>query len=168
MSTKNLYNKEAIDKLKELVEDARFCMMSTILSGQTPLLARPMTVQEVDDEGTLWFFSSKDGDQEYKVNTNSDMQLFFSNTDKQEYLSIYGKATIHTDKETIEKHWSKMADGWFDGKNDPNITVIAIHPEDIKYWETKHGKWMSSALLLYSALTGDDEVNPGISGKLKI
>ena len=54
MSTQNLFQKEAIEKLKELSEKARTCMFVTELD-QLPSNSRPMSLQECDDEGNLWF-----------------------------------------------------------------------------------------------------------------
>lgn len=48
MSTQNLFQKEAIEKLKELSEKARTCMFVTELD-QLPSNSRPMSLQECDD-----------------------------------------------------------------------------------------------------------------------
>lgn len=52
---KDLVNKEGIDKLKELVKDAGMCMFASNLTS-FPVFARPMSTQEIDDEGVIWFF----------------------------------------------------------------------------------------------------------------
>lgn len=75
MSEKNYYNKEAIEKLKELAEDAKICMMSTKLD-QHPSPSRPMTLQEVDENGVLWFLSGKDSDKNYELKKGKKIQMF--------------------------------------------------------------------------------------------
>ena len=44
MSKENLFNKEAIVKLKELSEKARTCMFITNLESKLPFNARPMSL----------------------------------------------------------------------------------------------------------------------------
>ena len=56
---KNLNNKEAIDKLKELVKHESTCLLTTSLT-KVPLNTRPMAVQKVCDQGNFWFLSGSD------------------------------------------------------------------------------------------------------------
>ena len=44
MSKENLFNKEAISKLKELSEKARTCMFITNLQNKLPFNSRPMSL----------------------------------------------------------------------------------------------------------------------------
>ena len=30
-----------------------------------------------------------------------------------------------------------FANAWFDGKDDPNVSILRIAPEDVYYWDTK-------------------------------
>jgi len=166
MSETNLFNQEAIDKLKELAEKSSVCMMSTSLD-QRPIPTRPMHLQEVDKEGRLWFMSNKESDKNMDLLKDAALQLVFINQSSSEYLSIYGKAEIYTDQDKIDDHWSIMANAWFDGKKDPNISIIGVKPEEVKYWDTKHGKVVNLAKILYSALTGDRS-DAGISGKIVV
>jgi len=165
MATKNLMNKDAIEKLKELAEKARICMMITCLE-ERPMPSRPMYLQEVDDEGRLWFISDKTSDKNSQLKQNAELQLTFMNDSNSEYLSIYGKADIYSDQKSIDEHWSIMANAWFDGKEDDSVSIIGVHPIEIKYWDTKHGKIIDMATMLYSALTGDKSVDGGVSGSL--
>ena len=169
MSEKNYYNREAIKKLKELAEDARICMMTTNLD-QRPMSSRPMSLQEVDDEGIMWFISGKNSDKNYELRKDSEVQLFFMNNGSSEYLSVFGRAEIYTDQQTIDDKWSEMANAWFeDGKDDPNVSIIGVKPQNVRYWDTKHGKLVDMALMLYAAVTGADTgADGGNEGKLEI
>lgn len=48
----NLYDKEAISKVKEMAEPIDFTMMATNLSQQ-PIHAIPMSTKKVDDNGFI-------------------------------------------------------------------------------------------------------------------
>lgn len=167
MSTENLKGKEALDKLKSLSEEARICMMVTALDKRPPS-ARPMTIQSVDDKGIMWFISSKESDKNHELRKDSELNLYFMNNGDAEYLSVYGEAEIYGDQKTINEHYSKLANAWFDGKDDPDVTIIGVKPKNIKYWDTKHGKLVDMALMLYSAVSGDQSVDGGLEGNLEI
>lgn len=94
---KNLINKEAIEKIKELAKDSNICHFVTNLSN-TPLSSRPMATQKVDDEGNIWFLSDKDSDKNTDIQADKRVQLFYSANANYEYFSVYGTAEISFDK----------------------------------------------------------------------
>jgi len=49
-------------KVADLLKGFRFAMLTTV-SSDGKLLARPMTVQEAEFDGDLWFFAEKNSDQ---------------------------------------------------------------------------------------------------------
>lgn len=168
MSTQNLQSTEAIAKLKELSEKANICMFTTNLT-KIPFNSRPMSIQECDEEGNLWFISSKESNKNMEIADDNRVLLQFMNNGDYEYLSVYGKAFIYDDKSTIEDKWSVFANAWFDGKDDPNVSIIRVQPEDTYYWDTKAGKLVSMISFLTAIVSGGKTDNSdGIEGKLEI
>lgn len=166
-SFENLSDQEARVKLKEIAEDCRMCMFVTNLSS-VPAASRPMSIQEVDDEGAIWFISSSDSDKNKEIASDNRVQLYFQNNGSAEYLSIYGEASVFTDKATKDKYWTEFANAWFTGKDDPKVTIIKIRPIDCYYWDTKSGKFIAFMKRSLAALTGADVDDDGIEGKLKL
>lgn len=169
MSIENLTHTKAIEKLKELSESARICMFCTNLT-ELPMNSRPMSLQECDNQGNLWFISSAESNKNFEIKVENKVQLFFMNNSNSEYLSIYGKAFIYKDKNTIEEQWSSLANAWFEeGKDDPKVTVIRVTPEETYYWDTKAGKFITMMSFVGAALTGSTTDNSdGIEGNLNI
>jgi len=164
---KNLVSKEAIDKMKEIISDQRICMFATQLT-QAPFSVCPMTVQEVSDEGHILFLSDATSDQNQKILADSRVQLMFSKVSESEFMSVYGRATISKNREKIDKIWDPLAKAWFPkGKNDPNLTIIEVFPEDAYYWDTKDGKIVSMLKIVASAMTGE-KMDGGIEGHLTV
>jgi len=164
---KNLTNQEAIDKLKELVKHEATCLLTTNLS-QVPLNTRPMAVQKVCDQGNFWFLSSSDSDKNVEIEKDPRVQLFFLNTSKYEFLSIYGNATITRDRAKIEELWTDIAKAWFEqGKDDPRVTVIKVAPKEGYYWDTKDGKLVSLIKIAASAVTGNT-LQEGVEGTIAV
>lgn len=162
---KNLNGQEAISKFKELVQHQSVCHFATALQSP-PAVTRPMSVQKVCDQGNFWFLSSADSNKNSQIITDPRVQLYFSNTDKYEFLTVYGKATITRDRDKIDELWNDIAKAWFpQGKNDPNVTVIKLAPEQGFYWDTKDGKIVSMIKILISAATGKT-LQEGVEGTI--
>ncbi|HEX6848891.1 MAG TPA: pyridoxamine 5'-phosphate oxidase family protein [Chitinophagaceae bacterium] len=165
---KNLTADNAVEKIREIAKDANICMFVTDLSS-LPLAGRPMATQEVDDEGNIWFMSDINSDKNRQIENDSQVQLFYSHTSKYEYLSVFGKAEIVNDRSKIEELWTPMAKTWFEnGKDDPNISLIKVIPEDAYYWDTKNNKMVSLIKFAMGTMGITPKDDGGVEGKLKV
>ena len=139
-TTHNLSGTEAAKKIKELAEKEKVCFMVSGHKNHYPN-AVPMHVNCVDDDGSIWIFSPKDSDHNNAIRKDSMVHLYFANRDSSEYLALFGPAEITTNKNKIEEHWTPAVKAWFtEGKDDPNISLIRVNPEQGHYWDTKHNK----------------------------
>lgn len=163
----NLRGREAIEKIKELVKKEQTCMFTTRLA-EVPLSSRPMSTQETDEEGNLWFFSARSSHKNQHIEADPRIQLFYSHPANAEFLSIYGTATISTDREKIEKMWTPFIKAWFpNGKDDVELSLIKVAPEAAYYWDTKNSKMVSMIKILTSVVTGKT-MDDGVEGELKL
>lgn len=166
MSKENLYSKEAKDKIRELAESIDFTMFATALDSQ-PFHIVPMSTKEVDEEGNIWFLSNKTSTHNQNIQRDSRAHLVYSNKGSMEFLSVYGRASIHTDRAKIKDLYGSADDAWFDGEDDPLITAIKIEPDYAHYWDTKNGKILSSIKMLGGAITGN-QPDLGKEGELNV
>lgn len=163
---KNLYSKEAIDKLKLLVEEINICLFCTNLKTDDGSTCRPMAVQNVCDQGNLWFFSEKNSDKNNDISTNKNVQLFFSHPGKNSYLVVNGEAEITMDKNKIEELWNPQVKIWFpEGKDDVNISIIKVTPTSAYYWDTEGNRMINFMKMVASAVTGKNLVT-GAEGEI--
>ncbi|MDQ1096257.1 MULTISPECIES: pyridoxamine 5'-phosphate oxidase family protein [Chryseobacterium] len=168
MSTENLTHADAIKKIKELSENAKICMFCTELD-KAPINSRPMSLQETDEEGNLWFISSDTSNKNFEIKEDKKVQLFFMNNGDYQYLSVYGDATVYKDKATIDDKWSEKANAWFDGKDDPTVSIIRVEPKESYYWDTKAGKLVSILTFVAAAITGKKADNSdGVEGNATV
>lgn len=163
----DLYNKEAVKKLKELAEKSRNCFFCTNM-GSFPHTSRPMALQEVDQEGKLWFISSTESQKNAEIAQDPRVTLYFQNNSSYEFLVVSGKATIHKDKALIDKYWTDFANAWFEGKDDPKVSIISVSPDESDYWDTQDGKIISFIKMSFMALTGKKSDDGGIEGSLEV
>lgn len=164
----NLQSTEAIAKIKELVDQAKSCFFCTAVAVTGSHAARPMSVQEVDDAGNLWFLSSKDSHKNLELETDPAVTLYFQGSSHSDFLTLSGRATISQDKARIKELWEPVHKTWFtEGIDDPRITVIKFIPSDGYYWDTKHGMTVAGIKMLIGAALGQT-LDDSIEGQLKV
>jgi len=164
-NTKDLQQQEAIDKMKQLAEDAKLCVLVTGFDKYPPA-SRPMATQEVDEDGTFWFFSSAKSDKNRDIHRDNRVHLIYSNRGDSEFLSVYGKAEIVHDRDKAKKLWNVFLTTWFNqGVDDPDLTLIKVTPDQGHYWDTKHNKMVQSLKIVIGAIRGK-MMDDGIEGEI--
>ena len=163
---KNLIGQEALDKIRTLAKKAGSCFMCTKLVAGGPFATRPMAAEEIDDEGNFWFLSAVDSDKNEQISADPGVQLLFQGSAYTDFLSLYGYATISTDKGKIEKLWDPTMKTWFtEGVDDPRITVIKFRPTEGYYWDTKHGMAVAMVKRAIGAIKGET-IDDSIEGNI--
>ena len=168
MSTENLDHRNAIDKLKDMVDKIDIGMMCTNTSDVSHLHAVPMSRQEVDDEGNLWFLFSSESETYTNLQKSNQISVLYSDISNYNFLSINGVAEVSQDKSRIDKYWNKMIEGWFEkGKEDPRIRILKVIPSEGHYWDNKSNKLVTFLKVAVSAVSGQ-KLDIGREGDLNI
>jgi len=168
MSTENLNNTEAIEKLKKMVDSIDIGMLSTFTKGTNYPHSIPMSRQEVDDQGYIWFLFSAESDTYQHLQQNKEVSLTFADIKSYEFLSINGTGEVSRDVARIDKYWNDMIAAWFEkGKEDPNIRILKITPGEAHYWDNKTNKLITFFKVAASAVTGS-KMDIGREGDLNI
>lgn len=162
----NLIGAEAAKKIRKMADHTRSCVMMTALD-QRPISARPMGIQKTDDKARIYFLSHKESDKNKELRESDEMQLIINNDKDVEYISLYGHAEVYRDQQQIDEMYSQLANNWFEGKEDPNITIIRFTPDSGHYWSTKYGKLIQFAGMVVGAVTGK-QMDGGIEGDVKL
>lgn len=66
---------EAIEKLRDLIEDVEIAMLTTIDGGV--LRSRPMDTQETEFDGDLWFMTSKKHHKVEEINKDNRVNVSY-------------------------------------------------------------------------------------------
>lgn len=157
----DLSGADAIARIKEMAE-GHTCFFCTHAQSGVTGSARPMSVLQVDEQGNLWFMSSKDSLKNHELKEDSEVRLYFQGPGRAEFMELHGSANIATDRRKIDELWSPMAKTWFtEGRDDPRITVIRFTPTDGYYWDTRHNEAFAATKMLLGVALGktlDDSV----------
>lgn len=135
MSTVN-YTKDnkGLQKMWDLITTPKIVMMATRLD-KIPFSICPMTLQEMDEQGDLWFISSKESDHFKDIDTDNRVQLIYTDEPNSTYISMYGNATHIVNENKISELWHDGLNNWFKGKDDPNLVLLNVNMESAFYWE---------------------------------
>lgn len=143
-------------KVKELVEAIRIAMMTTV-DENGHLVSRPMAVQQMDSDGTLWFFTKKSSPKVEQIEHHEQrVNISFADTGDSSYVSISGIADELHDRAKIDELWSVAAKPWFpNGKDDPELTLLKVHTEMAEYWDSNSSHMVRFFEMARAAVTGD-------------
>jgi general stress protein 26 len=145
---------EGAQKLYSLIKGVKICMMTTV-EPDGSLHSRPMYNQDADEAGDLWFFTRLSSPKVTEISKDGQVNLAFSNPDKQDYVSVSGRAEIVRERAKIDEKWSAPLKAWFpDGKDDPQIALIRVHPEKGEYWDSPSSTLVHIYGYAKAALTG--------------
>ncbi|HEY4055594.1 MAG TPA: pyridoxamine 5'-phosphate oxidase family protein, partial [Kofleriaceae bacterium] len=164
----NLVGPEAVEKIRELVGKSGTCFFCTDIARDRAIPTRPMSIQEVDDQGRLWFLSASDSSQNKEIERDAKVQIMLQGSAHSDFLTLYGRAEITRDKKKIDELWQPIVKTWFtQGKDDPRVTVICVTPLEGYYWDTKHNRFVVLAKMVAGAITGKT-LDDSIEGKLRV
>jgi general stress protein 26 len=132
----------------------KFCMMTTV-EPDGSLHSRPMYNQDADEAGDLWFFTKLASPKVMEISKDRQVNLAYANPDKQDYVSVSGRAEIVRDKARIKEKWSTGLKAWFpDGPDDPSIALLRVHPEHGQYWDSPSSTLIHLYGVAKATLTG--------------
>lgn len=126
---------EAVKKVASIVKDVKFAMLTTT-TAQGHLHARPMTTQQTEFDGDVWFVGAKDSEAVADMRARPQVNVSYANPDKGVYASINGQAELVEDPAKLDELWSDFYRAYFpQGKTDPNIQLIKVNANGAEFWE---------------------------------
>lgn len=157
---------ESIGKLKAMLEDIDFAMLTTIAGGK--LRSRPMSTQEVDEKGNLWFFTSEDTHKVDEIEADDRVLVAYSKPEDNTFVSVFGRAKLVKDRDKIEELWNPIHKAWFpEGVDDPKLCLLKISVEEAEYWDSPNSKLVQIAGFMKALVTGH-ESDGGKHGKINL
>ena len=162
-------NKDSdIEKLKEMIKDIDFCMLSTI-DANGYIHSRPMSLNnEVDEETNLWFFTSLNSLKADEIERSPQVNASFSNPEESQYVSLSGTAELVTDRNKIKKLWKPILKAWFpDGPDQSDLALLKVRVEKGEYWDSPSST-VAQVFSFVSAIVTGKQVEMGENKKLNL
>ena len=124
----------AIRRLRVLLKDLTVGMFVTqTLDGV--IHTRPMLVQELDEQGWLWFLTDRSSRKACELSRNPEAAVLFQSPQGDRYVSVHGTAVVVKDALKLKRIWNPTYRAWFPkGKRDPELVLIAVRIARVDYW----------------------------------
>jgi len=159
---------QPIDKLVEMVKDIKVCMLITKEINSENISGRPMCVNKIDEDGTIWFFTKASSFKVEQIEENKNVFISITDEKNNNYLTIHGTATMVDDKDKMKELWSSINKAWFPlGLEDPEITLIKVVPTEANYWDNNSSD-MVVLFNILKAIASGEEYAEGEHGKINI
>ncbi|MBW4644284.1 MAG: pyridoxamine 5'-phosphate oxidase family protein [Goleter apudmare HA4340-LM2] len=126
-----------IRQLSQLITDID-CGMLTTVDEDGSLHSRPMSRGgDLHSEPTLWFFTSASSHKVFEIERHQQVNVSFSTSDSQRYISISGTAELVKDQNKMQELWQPKLQTWFpQGLNDPDLILLKVNIKKADYWDS--------------------------------
>lgn len=143
----------AAEKVKELIGDERLAMLTSV-DSDGKLVSRPMALQRLDDDGSLWFLTDDTSPKARQLIRDDRTNLAFQS--RGTWISVSGSAQIVEDRDTIHELWNSGAEAWFpDGPDSPGVAALRVDPDTAEYWDSPGGRISSVIAYAKAKITGE-------------
>ncbi len=157
-----------IEKLRELTKDITFCMLSTRDSAGR-IHSRPMTMQQTEFDGDLWFLTGKSTGKTGEIARDQQVNVSFADPGSSKYVSVSGSANVVDDRAKAKELWNPAYMVWFPkGLDDPELTLLHVSIEAAEYWDSPNGVVTYLMGFIKAATTGERPDKIGDHEKLEL
>ena len=158
-----------VTALADKISSMRFAMFTTI-DEHGHLIAHPMTKQEMDEQGALWFYTSTHTALWQNIVLQPEVNVSFAQPDDSLWVSISGTAERVVDRARIHALWNPMVQAWFPhGPDDEHVVLVRVMPHSAEYWDSNDSKMVRLFQMAKAAVTGTTpDVDPGEHGLIKM
>jgi general stress protein 26 len=169
MTNSNENQGNNIKKIRDLIKDIDYAMLTTI-DSEGKLHSRPMsTNREVEFNGDVWFFTYASSLKVDEVNRQHEVNVSYAAPNKNSYVSLTGTAEIVRDKAKLKELWQPQLKAWFPKELDePDIALLKVNVEKAEYWDSPSSIVANAISLAKSITTGKPASNIGEHAKVDL
>ncbi len=127
-----MMEEEAEAKLWEIVEESEIALLVTTVDGYPRM--RPMTLLAYEEDGTLWFATSKSSRKVEEIERNPKVAAFFLSLEGGAYAQILGTAEVVEDPELKQEFWEEEWEDYWEGPDDPDYVLLKVRGERAEHY----------------------------------
>ncbi len=100
------------------------------------LMSRPMLLQQVDPDCTMWFFINRNSGFALDIRQHPQVAIAHEDETEGSYLAVSGKAWLVDEPGLISQWWRPEALAWFPlGVTDPDLGLMRVDAYSAHRWE---------------------------------
>jgi general stress protein 26 len=144
---------DATRKVAELLRGERFGFLTTITPDGT-LTSRPMTLQEVEFDGDLWFFAERGSHPVQHIQTSPQVNVGVGSGGS--WVSLTGQAVVVQDAAKKRELWNSAVEAWFpQGPDADDVVLIKVEGSSAEYWDSPGGRLATVLSFAKAKITGE-------------
>ncbi|WP_041776861.1 pyridoxamine 5'-phosphate oxidase family protein [Blastococcus saxobsidens] len=152
-------------RVAELIKGERFGFLTTIAPGGN-LTSRPMTLQEVEFDGDLWFFAERGSHPVTHVTATPQVNVGIGSGGT--WVSLTGSARVVDDLAKKKELWNSGVEAWFpNGPEDPDVVLIKVEGDSAEYWDSPGGRLATAFSFVKARATGE-RIDAGDNAKVDL
>lgn len=144
-------------QLWDEIEDVRAVMLGIPSTGQH---MQPMAPLAAREENRVWFFTRKDSDLVRAAGAGKAHMCLVSD-DQDYHACISGTLVENKSQQHVDRFWSPVVSAWFDGKDDPQMTMLELVPDHAAVWASSDSSMRFGWEIAKANLT-DSEPDVGV------
>lgn len=130
------HHRDEVEKLAGMIKGIRFAMLTTVEEDGS-LHSRPMTTQDIEFDGDLWFFTRADAPKVAEAEQHREVNVAFSDPEHNRYVSASGTAVTVRERAKIEELWKPPYKTFFpQGLEDPQLALLKVAVHKAEYWDS--------------------------------
>lgn len=158
----NAQRDDQVTKVGDLMKGIHVAMVTSTAAGGA-LVSRPLSVQDVEFDGSLWFFVDQEAELLQQIVQNPRVNVALEGNGS--WVSLSGQARRVDDPAKAQELWNPIAAAWFKaegsedterkdpGPGDLGAVLVEVDGDTAEYWETP-GKIATTVSLIKSQITG--------------
>ena len=142
-----------VRKVAELLDGERFAFLTTTAPDGT-LTSRPMTLQDIEFDGGLWFFAERDSNPVQHIVSSPQVNVGAGSGGS--WVSLTGRARVVDDRAKKRELWNSAVEAWFpDGPDDDSVVLLKVEADSAEYWDSPGGRRATVFSFAKAKLTGE-------------
>ena len=143
---------EATRKVAELIKGQRFGFLTTTMPDGR-LTSRPMSLQEVEFDGDLWFFAEHDAPWLAHITTSPQVNVGMGSGGT--WVSLTGTARVVDDVAKKKELWNSGVEAWLpQGPEDPSVVLVKVDGDSAEYWDSPGNRLATAFSFVKAKATG--------------
>ena len=129
------YPSTDLARFKQILAPLRYGMLTTRALGGG-LASRPLQSMQIDNDGSIWFFTSSESQKVRELRENAEVNLCYADIHSKVFVSIIGNAELIVDPRKAGSLWELTQTIFFPGgPDDPSLVLIRVVPHNVRTWD---------------------------------
>ncbi len=125
--------REAEERLWQILDQAEISLLITQGPEGFPRV-RPMTLLGYEEDGGLWFATSKSSRKVEEIAKNPKVTVCFLDLEGGAHAQLFGEAEIVEDQELKTELWMEDWGEYWEGPDDPDYVLLHVIGQKAEYY----------------------------------